>query len=122
MEEVLFRHRGFTVRHWKVEDRGAAIEVIKQCLESYGLKFEPEGADLDAVEVETRYWKKSSGEFWVVVEEATRRVIGTAAYFEIQEGENAEQKCVEIRKMYLLPEARGKQLGRALLQVNRWGQ
>lgn len=117
----MFRHNGFTVRHWKAEDRRAATEVIKQCLESYGLKFEPEGADLDAVEVETHYWKDKSGEFWVVVEEATSRVIGTAAYYEIREGENgwvnAEQKCVEIRKMYLLPEARGKRLGRTLLQV-----
>ena len=37
--------------------------------------------------------------------------MGTGAYYPIQRGENA----VEIRKMYLLPNARGQGLGKYLL-------
>lgn len=107
---VVFRHRGYSARHWKASDRETAAGVVKHCLEAYGLEFEPEGVDLDAVEVEARYKR---GEFWVVIEEGTNELIGTGAYYEIEEG----SRCVEIRKMYLLPSARGKQLGRALLQV-----
>jgi putative acetyltransferase len=122
MDTVLFRHRGFSVRPWRTSDREAAVDVIKQCLEAYGLKFEPEGGDLDVVEVESHYWGSRVGEFWVVFEESTDGVVGTAAYYEIQEGENGwknvKGKCVELRKMYLLPNARGKHLGRTILQAS----
>lgn len=97
-------------------DRKSTTHVIRQCLEEYGLNFEPQGADLDAVEVEEHYFEGGRGEFWVVVNEHTK-VVGTSGYYEVEDKDNEELKCVEIRKMYLLPEARGKQLGRALLQV-----
>ena len=121
----IFRHEGYSVRHWKAEDRDTAAGVVRQCLEAYGLDFEPQGADSDALEIENHYHKNNRGEFWVVVDEATSRVVGTAAYYELEEKSNGERKesngesqFVEIRKMYLLPEARGKKLGRALLEVN----
>ena len=41
------------------------------------------------------------------------RLVGTAGYYPVARGENA----VEIRKMYLSPEARGQGLGRYLLQA-----
>lgn len=114
MDGVVFRHRGYSVRRWKAADRETAAGVVQQCLEAYGLDFEPEGADLDAVEVEAHYQR---GEFWVVVEEGTSKLIGTGGYYEIENEDNKKSRCVEIRKMYLLPEARGKKLGRALLEV-----
>lgn len=122
----IFRHEGYSVRHWRAEDRDTAAGVVRQCLEAYGLEFEPQGADLDALEIENHYQRNNRGEFWVVVNETTSKVVGTAAYYEVVEeksngesnGEsNGGSKLVEIRKMYLLPEARGKKLGRALLQV-----
>lgn len=103
------------MRRWKTADRDAASKVVKVCLEAYGLSFEPEGADLDAIEVERHYQR---GEFWVVVEEGTSKLIGTAAYYEVEDKGNGGSRCVEIRKMYLLPEARGKKLGQALLKVH----
>ncbi len=44
-----------------------AAQVIKQCLEPYGLQFEPQGADLDAIDVQEHYLKNERGEFWVVM-------------------------------------------------------
>lgn len=60
------------------------------------------------VEVET-FYQQTGGEFWVI--EAQGKVVGTASYYPISRGKQA----VEIRKMYLLPEVRGKGLGQFLL-------
>jgi putative acetyltransferase len=102
------RYQNFTIRDWRKEDRQTAAEVIKTVLEEYGLPWQPELADRDVIEVEEAYLK-AGGEFWVVEENAV--VVGTAAYQPIARGQNA----VEIRKMYLLPEARSKGLGKYLL-------
>nr|WP_069965367.1 MULTISPECIES: GNAT family N-acetyltransferase [unclassified Desertifilum]OEJ77127.1 GNAT family N-acetyltransferase [Desertifilum tharense IPPAS B-1220] len=91
-------------------DRDAAAEVISSVLAEYGLAWDPTGADRDVLEVEAAYWEKG-GEFWVV--ECQGKLVGTAAYYPVERGEGA----VEVRKMYLLPEARGQGLGRFLLQA-----
>ena len=119
---MIFVHRGYTVRHWIPEDRDVVAAVIKQCLESYGLQFEPQGADLDAIEVEEHYFKGGKkGEFWVVVDNSINTVVGTGGYYEVPPGPecdgNGEVRAAEIRKMYLAPEARGKRLGRTMLEV-----
>ncbi len=98
--------KSFLIRNWQPADRQAATDLIGQVLTDYGLGWEPEGADIDLVQVENHY---QDGEFWVVEQAGT--VVGTAAYYPIERGEQA----VEIRKMYLLPEARGQGLGRFLL-------
>lgn len=98
--------KSFLIRDWQPADRDEAAAVIGQVLTEYGLGWEPSGADIDVVQVETHY---QDGEFWVVEQNGT--VVGTAAYYPIERGEQA----VEIRKMYLLPAARGQGLGRFLL-------
>ena len=98
--------KSFVVRDWQPTDREAAAALIGQVLTDYGLGWEPEGADIDVVQVDQHY---QDGEFWVVEQAGT--VVGTAAYYPIERGEQA----VEIRKMYLLPVARGQGLGRFLL-------
>ena len=102
------QHREFIVRDWQPKDRYAAAEVIATVLKEYGLPWQPESADRDALEVESAYLTRG-GEFWVVEHDAT--IVGTAAYQPIARGQNA----VEIRKMYLLSEVRGHGLGRYLL-------
>lgn len=96
----------FLIRPWQVHDRQAAADVIATVLAEYGLGWEAEGADRDVVEVETYY---CDGEFWVV--EWDGKLVGTSAYYPVSRGDRA----VEIRKMYLLPQARGLGLGRFLL-------
>ncbi|OLP18357.1 GNAT family N-acetyltransferase [Leptolyngbya sp. 'hensonii'] len=104
------QYQDFLIRTWEAGDRQAAGEVIRSVLAEYGLDWEPTGADQDALEVETAYLQRG-GEFWVV--EWQGQIVGTAAYYPVSRGEAA----VEIRKMYLLPLARGQGLGRFLLQT-----
>ncbi len=102
-----FKH--YTLRDWQPCDRHAAATVIAATLEEYGLGWDPEGADRDVLAVEACYLE-AGGEFWVI--EESGHIVGTGAYYPIHRGISA----VEIRKMYLLPTARGQGLGHFLLQ------
>jgi putative acetyltransferase len=102
------QYQNWIIRHWQPRDRTAASQVIGDVLAEYGLGWEPMGADRDVVEVE-QFYQATGGEFWVV--EDQDKIVGTGGYYPVERGENA----VEIRKMYLLPTARGKGLGRFLL-------
>lgn len=101
-----FRH--YHIRSWQPHDREAVGQLIASVLAEYGLGWEPQGSDRDALEVETHYWQPG-GEFWVVETDGT--LVGTAGYYPVHRGDRA----VEIRKMYLLPSVRGQGLGRYLL-------
>lgn len=103
------QYKDFLIRAWEPKDRAIAFDLIGAVLAEYGLVQEPEGADRDVLEVEACYLHPG-GEFWVI--ERADQLVGTAAYYPISRGQNA----VEIRKMYLRPEARGFGLGRFLLQ------
>ena len=103
-------YQDFVIRDWQKSDRDSAASVIRQVLTEYGLPWQPETADQDVIAVESAYLE-TGGEFWVV-EAKNQKIVGTAAYYPISKGNQA----VEIRKMYLLPEVRGKGLGKYLLQ------
>lgn len=102
-------YKHFIIRSWQEFDRIPAQKIISQVLAEYGLPWDETNADQDVVKVE-EFYQQTGGEFWVV--EAKDKLVGTAAYYPIVRGNNA----VEIRKMYLLPEVRGKGLGTFLLQ------
>jgi putative acetyltransferase len=104
-----FEYQNFTIRDWQDSDRAHTADAIRTILQEYGLPWQPEEADRDAIEVEEFYLNKG-GEFWVV--ERQGRIVGTAAYYPSERGVQA----VEIRKMYLLSSARGRGLGKYLLQ------
>jgi putative acetyltransferase len=101
--------KNYSIRDWEPRDRHVAATVIATVLAEYGLGWDPEGADRDVLEVEACYLN-AKGAFWVVERSGT--LVGTGAYYPIRRGINA----VEIRKMYLLPSARGQGLGLFLLQ------
>lgn len=108
-------YRDFVIRDWQPTDRETAAALIAQVLAEYGLvscglAAEPGGADWDVVHVEAAYWA-TGGAFWVVEQQG--QIVGTGGYYPIERG----YKAVEIRKMYLLPSARGQGLGRYLLQA-----
>jgi putative acetyltransferase len=106
---MLRRYQDFLIRPWEGCDRIPSAEIIRTVLAEYGLSWEPTGADRDVLEVED-FYLATGGEFWVIEKQGQQ--VGTAAYYPIERGENA----VEIRKMYLLPDARGKGLGKYILQ------
>lgn len=99
----------FLIRSWESHDRAVAANLISQVLAEYGLNFDPNDADQDVLAVE-QFYQETGGEFWVV--EQQNKLVGTAAYYPISRSNQA----VEIRKMYLLPEVRGKGLGKFLLK------
>jgi putative acetyltransferase len=103
-------YRQFLIRDWQPPDRQPAAALIAAVLQEYRLDCEPTGADRDVLQVEEAYWA-TGGEFWVV--EHQHQLVGTAGYYPVARGE----KAVEIRKMYLLPAARGQGLGQYLLQM-----
>lgn len=102
------QYQDFLIRDWHNGDRTAAAEVIRSVFAEYGLGWEPAGADRDVLEVED-FYLASGGEFWVI--ENQGQLVGTGAYYPVKRGENA----VEIRKMYLLADARGQGMGKYLL-------
>ena len=102
------QYHNFFIRDWQPQDRQEAVDLIDSVLTEYGLGCEPDGADVDVYKVE-KYYQQTGGEFWVI--EQNQRLIGTAGFYPIKRGNLA----VEIRKMYLLSEARGKGLGNFLL-------
>ncbi|XP_062520988.1 uncharacterized N-acetyltransferase YjgM-like [Corticium candelabrum] len=112
LDEQILQYKTYTVRPWKRGDRDAATAIVQTCRAEYDLPFEPQGEDKDIANVDEYYWKKKLGEMWVVEENDTGKVIGTAGYYKISMGCNA----VELRKMFLLPHARGKGLGKAILE------
>lgn len=108
MSSPVFSFKDFSVRPWCPRDRSAAAEIVRTCKEVYGFHFEPEGKDKDIVYVEECY---QDGELWVV-EGELGKIMGICGYCKVGE------EAVEIKKMYLLSEARGKGLGRFLLRVS----
>ncbi len=102
-------YQNYLIRDWQKDDRDGAAAIIRDVLREYNLFWQPMEADIDVVEIEN-YYLATGGEFWVV--ESNGELVGTAAYYPIVRG----KKAVEIRKMYLLPIARGKGLGKHLLQ------
>ncbi len=99
--------KDFIIRDWQPSDRAAAAKVIGDALQEFGLGWEPNGADADALQVEQHY---QAGAFWVV--EQNHQIVATAAFHPVERGRNA----VEVRKMYLQPAVRRQGLGRYLLQ------
>ncbi len=102
-------YKNFLIRAWTPDDREYAAAIIRDTLMEYGLSWEPSGADRDVLAVET-FYTAVGGEFWVIEQQG--QVVGTGAYYPVERG----HKAVEIRKMYLSPTARGKGLGKFLLQ------
>jgi putative acetyltransferase len=88
-------------------DAAAVREVVCTVLEEYGLAPDPGGTDADLEDLEKSYWE-NGGVFRVVLS-GDGSIIGCAGLFGVSATE------AELRKMYLLRVARGRGLGRRLL-------
>src|SRR5919197_4358120 len=85
----------------------AVLDVIGAVFREYAMPFDPSGFDADLTDVR-RYYLERGGRFWVLVDDG--RVVGTVAVVP-----NGRVAC-EIKRLYLLPEYRGRGLGRALME------
>ena len=96
------------IRQGRTADREQIEKVVFEVLTEYGLRPDPDGTDSDLKDVEASYIK--SGGVFEVIESPDGLILGTGGLFPV------EADACEVRKMYLSKSARGKGLGKKLLQ------
>lgn len=104
--ETGFDVEGFNLRDGVAPDADALRALIFPVLESYGLRPDPQGTDADLDDVAAHYGG-AGGRFWVL--EHGGAVVGSCGLYPLGDG------VVELRKMYLRQDFRGRGLGRRLL-------
>lgn len=99
---------GFSIRPAIEADRDDIARVVADALAEYALCADPSGTDRDLANLEASYFARG-GTFDVVVS-PDGPIIGCCGVYVLDEA------ACELRKMYLAKAARGKGLGRRLLQ------
>lgn len=89
-------------------DRSAIESLVFRVLREYGLEPDPAGTDADLSDIEAVY--AGAGGIFDVLMDGAGEVIGTVAVFRV------DSRTCELRKMYLARGARGRGLGRMLLE------
>lgn len=98
---------GFRLRPAVAADSAAVRNLVFRVLREYGLVPSPADTDADLEDLEQSY--SAAGGWFAVVEAADGQVVGCAGLLPVT------GTAVELRKMYLAPDVRGRGLGRALL-------
>lgn len=88
-------------------DAESIRELIFGVLDEYGLEPDVDGIDLDLFDIEKYYIER--GGVFEVLEDTTGRIVGTVGLYPVDED------AIELRKMYLEKDIRGKGLGKAIL-------
>ena len=94
----------FSLRDARRGDEGAIQDLVRSVLAEFGLEFDLEGQDRDLVDISASY---SGGCFRVL--EKSGRIVGCGGLYSL------DDETGELRKMYVLPERRGRGWGRLLL-------
>jgi putative acetyltransferase len=97
----------YSFRNATSEDSGPIRALVEAVLREYGLAFEANDTDADLADVQANY--EGRGGVFYVVDDSAGAIVGCGGLFPIS------RDTVEVRKMYLLPEARGRGLGKELL-------
>ena len=98
----------FRIRPATRADTDTVRAIVFGILREYGFTPDPERTDADLADLDASY-HRPGGTFEVLTDPAGR-VVGTVGLFALGGG-----RC-ELRKMYLLPEHRGRGLGKRLLR------
>jgi putative acetyltransferase len=97
------------IRRGTAADAAAASGLVARVLDEHGLAFDPDRLDTDIVAPQAHY-EASGGAFFVAVDRYGA-LVGTAALLLTGRSRG------ELRKLFLLPQARGCGLGRLLLDA-----
>ena len=89
-------------------DESAVQKMVFSVLREYGLIPDPDGPDADLKDLQAFYINRA-GTFRIVTDDAGY-IVGCGGLLPAANGD------VELRKMYLLPQVRGRGLGRRLLE------
>lgn len=100
---------GFILRPATNTDIPEIKDLIFSILRNYGLSPDPGSTDNDLSDIE-KYYFNNGGMFEVLIHSESRQIVGTVGLWHIDDGN------VELRKMYLDKNFRGKGLGRFLLE------
>ena len=98
----------FRLREATTDDAGAIRAVVVAVMDEYGLSSDLEGNDADLRDFVAAY-RERGGSFRVVTS-TEGDIVGCGGLYPIDE------RQAEIRRMYLLPQARGLGIGRKLLE------
>jgi len=99
---------GFTFRDARSADGPAVSRLVFAVLREFGLAPDAAATDADLLDLDTSYARRG-GAFELALG-ADGALLGCAGLYRV-----SADVC-ELRKMYLLPSARGQGLGRALLE------
>lgn len=97
-----------SVRPVREPDVPAVVEIVREVLAEFGLRFGEGSKTDDEVLALPRSYSENGGAFWIATD-ATGKIIGTCGVSPVGPG------TYELRKMYLLPAARGLGVGQRLL-------
>ena len=97
-----------TIRAATNADAPRIRQIVFAVLAEYGLRPDPDGCDKDMEDIEGSYL--AGGGLFEVVETENGDLVGTVGLAPMEGG------VCELRKMYLVPEARGHGWGKRLLE------
>ncbi len=94
-------HLDFSARKASNDDCTEVQKLVFSVLKEYGLEPQPTSTDKDLFDLESNY----KNGFFGIIEDGSK-IVATFALYPLS------TESVEIRKMYALPESRGKGLGK----------
>jgi molybdate transport system substrate-binding protein len=97
---------GYAIRPATSDDHDPVRAVVSSVLVEYGVAPDPADADLDLIDIHATYF---NGGTLDVVTDPEGRVVGSCGIVRLD-----DERC-ELKKMYLLPGARGRGVGSRLL-------
>ncbi len=95
---------GLRVRPATNADGERVRTLVFAVLEEFGLRPDPAGTDADLEDIEASYTAR--GGLFEVLEDEGGRLVGTTGLYRL------DAETCELRKMYFLPELRGRGAGR----------
>lgn len=103
------------VRHVRTSDVTGVVTLVSTVLAEFGIEFGKGSTTDDHLRELPESYSASGGAFWVAVR-PSGELLGTCGVFPLD-----APGTYELRKMYLLPAARGLGLGKRLLEdAIRW--